>query len=122
MRKIILLILLLPSIANAYTFGDNWTKENTNLQAAFVAVAVADWGQTLCIANNPDRFYETNPLLGIHPSRGRVNTYFPIVIGLHTAVAVALPPTYRRWWQLIWIGIETGTIMNNASMGIKLDF
>ena len=117
MRKAILIILLIPAMAHA-----EWTQEDTHYQAAFVAAALADWGQTLCIANNPDRFYETNFLLGRHPSSQKVNTYFPVAIALHTAVAVALPPKYRRTWQLVWIGIESSMVLNNASIGIKLDF
>ena len=117
MRKAILIILLLPSVAHA-----NWTADDTRYQAAFIAAGLADWGQTLCIANNPDRFYETNVLLGRHPSRDKVNTYFPVAIALHTAVAVALPPKYRRAWQLVWIVVETSMVVNNASIGIKLDF
>ena len=117
MRKLILLILLIPSLAQA-----SWTHEDTLYQAAFIATACADWGQTLYIAGNPDEYEENNRILGSHPSRDKVNLYFPIAIGLHTAVAVALPKDYRRVWQLIWIGIETGMIVHNASIGIKVDF
>jgi hypothetical protein len=114
-RKAILIILLLPFLVA-------WTQEDTKYQTAFIATALVDWGQTLYIASNPDEYKESNVLLGDHPSRDKVNMYFPIAIGLHTAVAVALPKDYRRVWQLIWIGIETGMIVHNASIGIKVDF
>lgn len=119
MRTIIIIALIMVFGVPAHA---EWTHDDTRYQAAFIAAAVADWGQTLCIANNPDRFYETNFLLGRHPSSDRVNIYFPAAIVLHTVVAVALPPKYRRAWQLVWIGIETSMVLNNASIGIKLDF
>lgn len=115
MRKAILIILLLPFLVA-------WTQEDTKYQTAFIMTALVDWGQTLYIARNPDEYEENNRILGSHPSRDKVNMYFPIAIGLHTAVAVALPKDYRRVWQLIWIGIETGMIVHNASIGIKVDF
>ena len=115
MRKAILIILLLPFLVA-------WTQEDTKYQTAFIMTALVDWGQTLYIAGNPDEYEENNRILGSHPSRDKVNLYFPIAIGLHTAVAVALPKDYRRVWQLIWIGIETGMIVHNTSIGIKVDF
>jgi hypothetical protein len=114
-RKAILIILLLPFLVA-------WTQEDTKYQTAFIATALVDWGQTLYIASNPDEYKESNVLLGDHPSRDKVNMYFPCAIVLHTAVAVALPKDYRRVWQLIWIGIETGMIVHNTSIGIKVDF
>ena len=115
MRKLILIILLLPFLVA-------WTQEDTKYQTAFIMTALVDWGQTLYISSNPDEYEENNMILGSHPSRDKVNMYFPIAIGLHTAVAVVLPKDYRRVWQLIWIGIETGMIVHNASIGIKVDF
>lgn len=115
MRKLILIILLLPFLVA-------WTQEDTKYQTAFIATALVDWGQTLYIASNPDDYKESNVFLGDHPSRDKVNMYFPCAIALHTAVAYVLPDKYRRYWQLFWIGYETGMVVHNTSIGIKVDF
>jgi len=37
---------------------------------------VADWGQTRYIAMHEDAFHETNPILGGHPHRDKVDAFF----------------------------------------------
>lgn len=117
MKTLILIILLFfPLQANAF---DKWTKTDTGLQVTYGVLHIIDWGQTLDIARNPDKFYEMNPLLGKHPSIGKVNTYFIGTLIGHTAIAYILPSKYRRIWQIVWIGIEGKTVVNNFSIGVK---
>lgn len=128
--RTLLIIALILAFSLPATAG-NWTKEDTVYQAAFVTTALADWGQTLYISKNPDRFYETNRLLGEHPSTADVNTYFPLAILAHTGVAIVLPSKMkildyefnpRRIWQAVWIGVESFYVARNASIGVKIDF
>ena len=127
MRKAILIILLLPSLANAYTFGENWTKQDTAYQATFITVAAVDWQQTRWMAKHDwqwdgKAYCELNPFLGSHPSEGKINTIIPLSILAHTVIAIALPPKQRRIWQCLFIIGEVGVIGRNASLGVKLDF
>lgn len=57
-----------------------------------VLLTVADWAQTIVIARNPLVWSEMNPILGRHPSPGRVHAYFTLCCLLVLAGAVGL------WW------------------------
>ena len=123
MRIIILLLLLIPSYANAeYRFAENWTREDTARQASFIIVTTADWLQTRCIAKHPDSWRELNPIIGSHPSVDKVDAYFATAIAAHTLIAVALPAEYRKWWQYTWISLESATVVWNMSAGVKWEF
>ena len=118
---IIFLLLLFPG----YCIADNWTREDTQRELAFQVVALIDWGQTLDISRscNTDRYFtEINPILGECPSRGDVNTYFPIVMGIHAGISYALPPKYRKYWQNVTFSIQATNVARNYSLGIKFDF
>ena len=87
MRFVLALLVFFSSFANA----DEWTKHDTDRQAALTALLVADWGQTRWIAKNPSESLEKNPLLGSSPSLGRVNAYFATSIIGHAAISYMLP-------------------------------
>jgi hypothetical protein len=125
MNKLILTIFLILIASPAwaeYTFAQDWTKTDTILEGIFIAETVIDWGQTRDIALRPSQYAESNPILGKHPSLSKVDTYFPVAIIAHGVISMALPPKYRKYWQLIWIGIETGATINNASGGVRIEF
>ena len=79
------------------------------------ALILADWSQTLTIARDPC-YCEGNPLLGRHPSVGRVNTYFGLVTVANLA-ALALPKTPRRVWYGAVIVIELVAVARNVAHG-----
>lgn len=99
-----------------------WTTEDSYRQAGFVAITGIDWMQTRKIAKNPDEYHEHNPILGSHPSTEKVDAYFAAGIVTHTAIAMALPPEYRKWWQYVFIGIEAGVVASNFSIGLGAGF
>lgn len=117
--SISLIIFLFTSLALA---SDHWTKTDSLYQISYSLLHVMDWGQTLEISRNPDRWEETNPILGEHPSTGSVNTYFATTLLAHAAISYLLPGEYRRIWQVLWIGIEGGTVVRNYSIGIRCQF
>lgn len=130
---IIFVTVCLPyGVARAeYKFAENWTWQDTAWQGAFVAVLAADWTQTRYIAKNPDKYHETNPILGKHPSTSQVDTYMAGCVLGHTLISLALPPKAeifgytinpRRIWQGVWIGIEAGYVIHNTSIGVKFEF
>jgi hypothetical protein len=99
-----------------------WSREDTYRQTGFIALSGIDWMQTRKIANNPDEYHENNPILGSHPSTGKVDAYFAASIAAHTAIAMALPPEYRKWFQYVSIGVEAGVVASNFSIGLGVGF
>lgn len=117
---LILLLLSSPALAG------EWTKADTYREVTYLALHVADWGQTLEIADHPEKWHEYNPVLGSHPSRGDVNAYFIATGLLHPVISYGLrkyaPDGWVQAWQYVTIGIEIGAVANNASIGIGFGF
>jgi hypothetical protein len=111
---LVIILVLIPSMAMS------WDSKDTYYQGAVVSALLIDMGQTLHIADNPNKYYEMNPLLGKHPSKEQVVGYFMGGIVAHTLIAMALPQDYRRVWQCVWIGIEGAVIYNNYNIGVKI--
>lgn len=117
MKLLCVLFLLFPAASPA----SDWTKADTAREATYLALHVADWGQTRDIANNPG-YWETNPILGEHPSIRRVDTYFVFTGILHVGVAYLLPSRWREAFQLTTTGIEAAFVYSNNSIGLKVHF
>jgi len=126
-----IIILSLASIANA----DEWTDVDTVMQSIYSAYHIADWNQTLQIAN--DRSYyrvngiyyesyqgrsETNKILGRHPSKDQVNLYFASTLLAHYYIARKLSQPYRAYWQSIWLSIQYDIVRNNKRKGLNINF
>ena len=107
---------------NKWTKRGKWTKKDTAYQLTFTALTLADWGQTRHTAQNPDKFYEKNPILGKHPSTGKVDLYFASCILGHSIISYLLPEKPRRIWQNFWIAIESYCVISNNTIGVKIDF
>jgi hypothetical protein len=113
-----ILLMLIPMSVNA----SDWTKTDTAVQLGYTALHVMDWGQTISIAKDKVKWYETNPILGRHPSQGRVNLYFASTLIGQAAIAYILPKEWRRTWQIAWIGIEASYVYKNYKVGIGVRF
>lgn len=126
--RLLAALLLLPSICMA----EDWTREDTYRQTALTALIVADWAQTRwAIKQNgnhcsyPERcrpYEEVNPLLGKHPSMGKLNNLVGASVLGHIAIARILPREWREGWQYVWIGIETNAVYRNHQVGVKFHF
>jgi hypothetical protein len=80
-----------------------------------------DWGQTRYISKH-QKYHEVNPLLGEHPTIGRVNRYM-LVSGLtHVVVSDFLSPPWRERFQYVTIGLKASVVTYNYSVGIRVDF
>jgi hypothetical protein len=103
------------------------------------ALLVTDWAQTRWLVKHPQsdqvctstgttttcstqQRFESNPLLGAHPSIGKANNLIAASIIGHAAIAYMLPPAWREGWQYVFIGIEAGAVYHNHSVGLKMDF
>lgn len=110
-----LLLLAMPAQAR------DWTNEELGWGAAAAAVRLADWAQTRNIVRNPDRFREVNPIIGEHPSMGRVDGVFILGSALLFAAAHYFPE-YRRSILQVYVVIGSGVVARNASIGVKMSF
>jgi hypothetical protein len=88
------------------------------LEVSYQAVALADMAQTLDLRHMPGE-WETNPILGSHPSDAKVMGYFALTGAFHALVAGALPPREARVWEYITIGLEVGCVARNYSLGVR---
>lgn len=99
-----------------------WTRADTLREGAFMAILAADYLQTRQISDHPERWIETNPLLGEHPDQRRVATHFALAAAGHYLIARALPAHYRELWQITTTMVQVGFVANNLSLGIKVGF
>lgn len=122
MRVALLIALFLfPSGVMAF---DEWSRVEIGMEAVYVAAHIVDWGQTLDIADNPERYHEeVNCLcLGEHPSRARVNQVFASALIIQPMIAHVLPHDLRKLWILSGIALEVSCIRGNHSIGLRMDF
>lgn len=122
MKEFLLALILLASSNVAFAEHDEWTADDTKRQAVYLVLHTIDWGQTRNIANNPKQYYEINPVIGEHPTTGRVNGYFLATALLHTGIAYVLPADWRKSFQYVTIVIEAGVTNRNRNLGVKIDF
>lgn len=122
MRAVLISVLcLLPSIGAAF---DEWSNVEIGMEAVYIAAHIVDWGQTLDIADNPERYREeVNSLcLSEHPSRARVNQVFASALILQPLIAHILPHDLRKLWILSGIVLEVSCIRGNQSIGLRMAF
>lgn len=100
--------------------ADDWRREDTTWQAAVTASQVVDCAYTLDLPNHYPTLWETNPLLGRQPNRARIRSTCALAIVGHAAVSRVLPNPWRRYWQVVAIGVETGAIAANISLGLHM--
>jgi len=125
MKKIILLFLLICTSANAIDLEKYYKEDLTEIDRAnivlFNVLQGIDMLQTLEIANN-DAYYETNPILGKHPSEAEVVTYF-IARGLvHYQATRMIPQRYRNFFHGYNVVYNYNVIRDNHQLGIRIDF
>lgn len=101
---------------------DAWTEADSAREGAFLALDLADLGQTRYIARHPEQFYEVNPLIGRHPSVGRVDAVFAGEALAHVAISYTLPERFRPAWQYGSIAFEGALVAHNAHIGIRFNF
>ena len=93
-----------------------WTGADTALELTLVGASVVDDAQTMSVMRR-DSGYETNPLLGKHPSDERIIATSVFGLATHAVIAYILPHPWRTVWQGMWIGIEIDAVEHNRSCG-----
>jgi len=119
LNKFLALALLCPLVSNA---SDSWTDGQKQLGTALFVATSVDWLQTRNIANSPEKWHETNPLIGKHPSTAKVDGYFLSSVLLGALVLDSLPSEYRTIALQAGVVLELGVVANNARLGIGMKF
>jgi hypothetical protein len=101
-------------------FADEWVPADKYREAAFMTLHTVDWLQTRTISKH-EYYYEQNIYLGKHPSTGKVDKYFAATAIAHYLIADRLSPEWRKAFQYVSIGISGGAVLNNVSLGIRMD-
>ena len=102
---------------------EKWERTDSILLGTSLATMAIDWGQTRDLARRPQPpFTEANPFLGKHPSVGRVDTYFTLVMAGTVGLSAVLPLTYRRWFLGGLTVLETAVIIDNHHLGLRVRF
>ena len=116
------MVCALAIAATPATAADEWTVPQATKATALAVLTVADWAQTRNIARHPERWHETNPMLGRHPSVGDVDKHFAVASLIGAAALHALPTRYRDWALNAGLVIEAGCVANNLRLGIGIKF
>ncbi len=114
----IFLILLFGLSGCAST---QWTTTDSRLEWAFQVVNIADAYTTAQIQYDPtveERAFPTKQLIGINPSGKEVAVLFATYSISHYLIARALPPKWRRYYQVGTIGASTAVVINNCQLGL----
>jgi len=115
MKKFITITLMGLLLSGCVT----WTKGDVVREGVWMGLHLVDWKQTRTVAKNPHKYHETNPIMGKHPSVGRVDTYMGAWVILHPVITHVLPEKHRKVWQYISIGVTGGAVVNNICVGVE---
>ena len=114
---IMLMILMLP--VAGFT-ADDWNKEEISKEVAWMVLHAVDWRQTAYAMDRPDEYEELNPILGNHPSEGRLNMFMLTTALGHYLITKYIPKEHRSVWQNISIGFKLGTVSSNYYVGARI--
>ncbi len=91
------------------------------MEWAFQAVNVADAYTTMQIRHDPaveEIAWPTRQLIGANPAEDEVALLF-LTYGIsHYLIARALPPKWRRYYQVGTIGYSAALVINNCQLGL----
>jgi hypothetical protein len=113
------LAVSLPLAAQDAGSGHKMTQSDFLMAAVSTAAIGGDWVTTLRNVRRSQQpgwtGHEINPILGPHPSIGRVNTIFVAATLTNLAVGVALPHRTRKVFWAVVTGIECLAVLINVS-------
>ena len=131
---LVLLLIFSPSAnANMASHFDDIgnSKHLANVGTLLIAV---DWLQTLDIERHPGDplnppytkpLHETNPILGRHPTRQTINTYFLVKMAFHLWVNHSQLKTagnVRPYWNFFSVSDTSYHVQRNYELGLQVKF
>lgn len=120
MKILALLFMLACSGAHADSWGE-WSTLDRRLFVATVAMTAVDYRQTWASVPGSTRFVEANPMLGEHPSRGRIATAFALNVAAITFLSFELPK-YRTIILGAKLTTESIAVIHNHMIGLRMNF
>jgi hypothetical protein len=123
MKPILKALATIAILATTSAFANEpWDKTDKTLFAGFTALRTIDMLQTVNIARNPDKYYETNTLLGEHPSQGKVIGFFVATQAIAWLAADYMSPKARKLFLTGGIVVSAGFVGHNAKIGLGVRF
>jgi len=120
-KKILATLLVLFSTTSV---ADNrtWTSEEKAWLGTAAAFTVTDWATTRDLSRRYNEgYYENNPILGKHPSTGRVDLYF-VTAGLIGYTIADNLDQHRTTFLQMWTGVSIFYTNRNLNLGLKMKF
>lgn len=103
-------------------YGNDWDMTDKLLFTLASGATIADYNQTRKIAANPSQYSEINPIMGKHPSPGKVNAYFG-ALGLGGYLAARnMPKKQRRTLMGLGAANELYWANHNRNIGLGSGF
>lgn len=122
MKSIVFVLVIMLCVCPMAQAFDDWSDADLTRHAIFTSLKMIDFSQTLKIAREPEKYYEVNPILGSHPSEGKVAVFFIGSYIAETALVHVLPSEYRPWAQYVFIGVSGACVINNFTIGLGVGF
>ena len=100
-----------------------WSPRDRALAVAFTTALLIDAAQTRRLARGGwTEFEESNPILGKHPSEGRVNSYTAAAGLAVLGVAAAAPKRVRPWVLGAALAVEVYALGAMSRNGVAIKF
>ncbi len=113
--------MLLFLCLHGCALNTNWTEADSQWEWAFQAVNAADAYTTMQIRHDPameEVGWPTRQLIGSNPAEAEV-ALLHLTYGIsHYLIARALPPKWRRYYQIGTISIQGAAVINNCQLGL----
>lgn len=121
--KYALIAFLLLSITTTRAIGSeiDLTPTDQWLRAASTMTLLGDMMQTLDIKNH-ENSYETNIILGRHPSDAKVVGYFVSLAAVNMWLVPKLRPKYRKTLWIVVAVVQIAVMSQNNKAGIGFKF
>lgn len=121
MKFSLLVVIVLAVLCSPCQAADKLSESDLVSFGAIGAAYVVDYRQTLDIKNHPG-MYETNPILGKHPSDVKIKNYFIASSVVTLGAVYLLPKHYRPYLIGGVLAVEVVVIGNNKRIGLRTNF
>lgn len=114
----------------AYGF-DKWETTDYALGAAYLSLHCVDWVQTRNIAANPDKYYERNNYMSMHPTMDQVDKFFVVTTAIEAVMITVLPREVemygykvpvRNIYQCVRVLDTANTVRGNVKIKLGIGY